>query len=545
MKILIAEDDPISGCLLEEMLVRWGYEVIVTGDGAEAWRALEGAASPPLAILDWMMPGLDGVEVCRRVRAREHCPYTYLILLTAKGDKEDLMAGLGAGADDYLIKPFDHRELRARLKVGERVLALEQSLAKKISEQNQAEAEHRRLEQQLFLAQKIESVGTLAGGVAHDFNNLLTAVLGNTRLARKRLQPGDPLQEFLEDVEDAGNRAASLTRQLLAFSRRQQLERKTINLNDTIGEFMKMLRRIIGEDIEVRVQTASNLSPVFADPGQIEQVVMNLAVNARDAMPGGGLLLIETHDVVLGEDHCRTHQWVKPGQYVQLIMSDTGAGMDAQTQQRIFEPFFTTKEVGKGTGLGLSVIYGIIKQHGGYVDVYSEVGCGTTFKIYLPVAEQRAEETTHEAQPALIGGTETILLAEDEPALRKLAHRCLDELGYRVLVARDGEEAVEAYLTHQAEIDMVILDLVMPRMGGREAHDRIRALGSEVPVMFVTGYSAELAKSQFIGESGAALMQKPYNVDALGGKVREVLDQARERRRSQAKHTLANAVPRA
>ena len=249
-----------------------------------------------------------------------------------------------------------------------------EGMVQDITERKQAEVERQHLEEQLLQAQKMESIGTLAGGVAHDFNNLLTVIIGNTQLTRAELGPDNPLQANLVGIENAANRAASLTRQLLAFSRRQRLERKAIDLNETISNFMKMLRRIIGEHVEAHLRTAPSLSLVFADPVQIEQVVMNLAINARDAMPDGGRLIIETDRVTLNETYCRRHTWAKPGQYVRLSMSDTGAGMDDETRQRIFEPFFTTKEVGKGTGLGLSVVYGIIRQHDGLIDVYSEVG---------------------------------------------------------------------------------------------------------------------------------------------------------------------------
>jgi len=403
-----------------------------------------------------------------------------------------------------------------------------QGIARDISERKQAEAEHHRLEEQLFQAQKMESIGTLAGGVAHDFNNLLTAILGNTQLALARLKPEDLLHRRLLEIAKAANRASSLTSQLLAFSRRQRLERKHIDLNDTLGDFMKMLRRIIGADVELSLQVAPNLSSVFADPTQIEQVVMNLAVNARDAMPGGGRISIETHSVRLDEAFCHEHPWAKPGSYVQLAVSDTGCGMDAETRQRIFEPFFTTKEVGKGTGLGLAVVYGIIQQHDGLIHVQSAEGRGTTFKIYLPATKQAATAEPLEAQPALRGGRETILVVEDEESLRELIQEVLGGLGYNVLLARDGKEAVELYAAHHEQVALAVLDLVMPRMGGQEAYERMRERGGKLPVIFMTGYSVEVARSQFLTEAGATLMQKPYSMNELGRKVREALDQSTE-----------------
>jgi PAS domain S-box-containing protein len=390
-------------------------------------------------------------------------------------------------------------------------------------------------EQRLQQSQKLEAIGTLAGGVAHDFNNLLTAILGNTHLALSKIKLDDPLQSRLIEIEKAGNRAAVLTRQLLAFSRRQHLERRTINLNDTINEIMELLQRIIGEDVEVNVKAGSNLSATFADPGQIEQVIMNLSINARDAMPQGGRLTIETSNVELDENYRRQYPYVNPGKYVQITVSDTGSGIDAETQKHIFEPFFTTKEVGKGTGLGLSMVYGIVKQHDGHINVYSEEGHGTTFKIFLPVVEIAVEKEALAFQLPLRGGTETILVAEDEEALRGLARDVLEGLGYTVLLAKDGAEAVEMYEQNREQIALLLLDVVMPRMGGWEAYERIRGLGGNVPLIFMTGHSSETVQSRFIKQNrlmeefDAMLLQKPYNVEGLGRKVREMLDQVRQK----------------
>jgi two-component system, cell cycle sensor histidine kinase and response regulator CckA len=389
------------------------------------------------------------------------------------------------------------------------------------------------LEDQLRQSQKMESIGTLAGGVAHDFNNLLTAILGHVQLAARKLAPADPLRSHLIEVEKAGNRATALTRQLLAFSRRQRLERKTIDINDTIREIMKMLRRIIGEDIDVSIQESIDAHPVFADPAQVEQVVMNLAVNARDAMPDGGQLVIDTRNVTLDEEYCREHPYAEPGKYVLMTVSDTGTGMDAETRKRIFEPFFTTKAAGKGTGLGLAMVFGIVKQHEGLIEVYSEVGHGTSFKIYLPVDEKVVKEEPQEVLEPLRGGKETILVAEDEEALRGLARTILEELGYRVLLASDGAEAIEVYQANRESVSLLVFDIVMPRMSGREAYERILEMGGDVPALFMTGYSADIVQNQFVPQNqflertSSALMQKPYSLETFGRKVREVLDQAK------------------
>jgi len=406
-------------------------------------------------------------------------------------------------------------------------------VARDVTERHRATEALRRSEEQLQQSQKMESIGTLAGGVAHDFNNLLTAILGNAQLALRKLAPDHPVHHRLIEIESAGNRATALTRQLLAFGRCQRLERKTLNLNDTIHDIMKMLRRIIGEDVEVSVRESFHLAAVFADPTQIEQILMNLAVNARDAMPGGGRLNITTRNVTLDEEYCRQHSYAVPGTYVQMIVSDTGAGMDAETRERIFEPFFTTKEVGKGTGLGLSMVYGIVKQHDGLIEVESEPEQGTTFRIYLPANGKIVKEEEPAVLPPVIGGMETILVADDDEALRELTHSVLEELGYAVLLAKDGAEAVEIYEANRERISLLLFDIMMPRMGGREAYERIRAAGSgNLDVIFMTGYSAEIVQSEFvkqnefIEEAGAVLIQKPYSIENLGRNVRAVLDEA-------------------
>jgi CheY-like chemotaxis protein len=297
---------------------------------------------------------------------------------------------------------------------------------------------------------------------------------------------------------------------------------------------MKMVQRLIGEDIDVFLHPAANLWMIFADPTQIEQVVMNLAINARDAMPTGGRLLIETHNIIVDELYCRLHTYAKPGKYVQLMVSDTGCGMDSETSRRIFEPFFTTKEVGKGTGLGLAMVYGIVKQHEGTIEVYSELGHGTVFKVYLPVDDQAVALEAVEIQPELRGGTETILVAEDEVALRELTQDVLESLGYTVILAKDGVEAVETFAVNRERIDLVLLDMVMPRLGGFEAYQRMRAIAGDVPLIFMTGYSSEIVQSKYVNQKisiadlKGVLIQKPYSVETLGRKVREALDVRRE-----------------
>ncbi len=399
-----------------------------------------------------------------------------------------------------------------------------------INDKKLAEEELKLSEERQQQSQKMEAIGTLTGGVAHDFNNLLTAILGNTQLTQRKLAPNDPIQLRLMEVIEAGNRAAELTRKLLAFSRRQHLDRRTINLNDTVSSTMKLLERIIGEDIEVSGKYADDLPTVFADPGQIEQVIMNLVVNARDAMPSGGKLFIVTSCVELDEGYCRQYPCVLPGSYVQIRVSDTGTGMNEETQARIFEPYFTTKDVGKGTGLGLSMAYGIVNQHDGHISLYSQPGLGTTFKVYLQANAKAVEKTGQAILPSFLGGDETILVAEDEETVRNLAKETLEELGYTVLLAKNGEEAVEVFGANRERIDLILSDVVMPRMGGSEVYEQIREMGGNVPLIFMTGYSPETVQSRFVKpkktaeELGATVIQKPYSIDELGRIVREVLD---------------------
>jgi len=394
-----------------------------------------------------------------------------------------------------------------------------------ITQRRQAEAVHQQLEAQLFQAQKMESIGVLAGGVAHDFNNLLTAILGNSQLMHRRLQGDQERLELLSDIEAAARRATALTQQLLTLSRRQHLKRSTIYLNELAGNCMRMLRRIIGEDIDVRFHTTSRPFPVFVDPVQIEQVIMNLAINARDAMPLGGQLIIETSNITLDETFCRIHPWARPGRFVQLSVSDTGSGMSEETQQHIFEPFFTTKGPGNGTGLGLSVVYGIVRQHDALIHVYSEVGHGSAFKIFFPVAEQKVVTEPPKSEDELRGGTETILIAEDDEALCKITRNILGKLGYEILVARTGREAVDIVAARAGRVDLLILDVIMPRLGGPDAYEQIRRMNVECPAIFMTGYGSERARSMNEKLADAVILEKPYLIDTIGRRVREVLDQ--------------------
>ncbi|MBC7252241.1 MAG: PAS domain S-box protein, partial [Anaerolineae bacterium] len=388
--------------------------------------------------------------------------------------------------------------------------------------------ERKHLEEQLRQAQKMEALGRLAGGVAHDFNNLLTAIIGYTDLLLREFPPYDPKREDLQEIRQAAERAAALTRQLLAFSRKQVLELRVLDLNTTVSNLEKMLRRLIGEDIELVTHLAPDLDRVKADPGQIEQVIMNLAVNARDAMPQGGQLTIETKNVFLDEEYVRQHVEMQPGPYVMLAVSDTGIGMDKETMSHLFEPFFTTKEMGEGTGLGLATVYGIVKQSGGHITVYSEPGLGTTFKVYLPRTEEGAATAELQLQvPAeLLQGQETILVVEDEEVVRELAVRILRKRGYTVLQAQDGAEALRVCREHQGPIHLLITDVVMPGgMSGRQVAEQLQPLQPEMKVIYMSGYTENAIVHHGVLELGAVLLQKPFTPSSLAHKVRQMLDE--------------------
>lgn len=381
------------------------------------------------------------------------------------------------------------------------------------------------LEEQLRQSQKMEAIGQLAGGVAHDFNNLLTAINGYSALALQRLEDGHPIKSYLEEVKKAGDRAANLTRQLLAFGRKQILQPLALNLNSVVADMNKMLRRLIGEDIVLTAKLDPDVGKVMADPGQIEQVLVNLIVNARDAMPRGGDLTIETENVELDEEYGSKHVEVAPGKYVLLAVSDTGDGMAEEVRRRIFEPFFTTKEKGKGTGLGLSTVYGIVKQSGGNVTVYSEPGKGTTFKVYLPQVEsgtREPKETVVEAAP--LGGSETVLLVEDEEVVRGLARRILEQAGYSVVEAGKADEALRFCEEHAAEINLLLTDIVMPEMSGKELADKLRSQCPDLKMLFMSGYTDEAIVHHGVLDSDVGFIQKPFTPAALVKKLREVLD---------------------
>jgi two-component system cell cycle sensor histidine kinase/response regulator CckA len=392
--------------------------------------------------------------------------------------------------------------------------------------------ERKLLETRLQHTQKMEAVGTLAGGMAHEFNNLMTAVMSYSSFLLEDLGEDDPMRKDVEEIKSAGKRASSLVKQLLAFSRKQVLKPVMLDLNGMLTDKEEMLRQLIGENVELKMVLEQGLDKVKADPNQMEQVILNLAVNSKDAMPEGGKLTIETANVGIDEFYVSTHgNELKPGPYVMLAMSDTGMGMDMETQTQIFEPFFTTKDTGEGTGLGLATVYGIIKQSGGDIRVYSEPEKGTMFKIYLPRMEEDMESVQEaDLQMERIGGAETVLLVEDNDLVRKVSRRVLEQYGYRVLEAEDARKALMVSGQHEGLIDLMVTDVVMPEMSGKELAERLKVLRPEMKVLYMSGYTdSEVVRRGVIGRD-VAFLQKPFAPDVLAGKVRQVLSETEKRK---------------
>jgi signal transduction histidine kinase len=493
---------------VEEELRRGGFDP--SFEPVSNLAQLEAAlgAAWDIAIGDFIIGDFGALEALRAIQDREiDLP---LIVVSGPIEQADILAALKAGAADHLT--------RGNLMRLNAAVERELHAAK-------TRRERTRLEEQFRQAQKMEAVGRLAGGVAHDFNNLLTVITGYSDLLLAGRDLGEPQRSALEEIRRSAERGGQLTHQLLAFSRRQPLEPHIVRLNELILQMEKMLRRLIGEDVELITIPAASRDTVEADAGRLEQVIMNLVVNARDAMPNGGKLTIETGVVHLGETYSARQLGIQPGQHVTISISDTGVGMDEDTQSHLFEPFFTTKVPGRGTGLGLATAYGIIRQSGGAIGIVSELGIGTTARIYLPVAEAKADAAPKKPAPAgPLNGAETILLVEDEARVRKLIVDVLAARGYRVLEATRGPEAIRLAAAENGPIHLAVVDVVMPEMSGPEVIRQIQPRRPELRVLYISGYTDEAIVHHGVLESGAAFLQKPFLPDVLARRIREVLD---------------------
>ncbi len=513
-RILIVDDQQANITLLERMLRGAGFVSISSTMNPSEVCALHRQHRYALILLDLQMPGLDGFQVMEGLKTIETNGYLPVLVITAQPGHK--LRALKAGAKDFVSKPFDLAEvlMRVRNLLEVRLLHLE-------SELRTEQAEGRFIE-----AQKMGALGHLAGGVAHDFNNILAVIMGYSDLIALDGGPDHPLQKHNEIIRQATDRAVGLTRQLLIFSRKQTVQPVVLDLGDEMKHLEKMLGRLTDESIELTLAPGQQVGRIMADSGYIGQVLMNLVVNARDAMPKGGHINISTSNVTLDETYARTHAGAEAGDYVLLSVSDTGSGMTQEVQARIFEAFFTTKLSGKGTGLGLATCQTIVQQSGGHIDVYSEVGKGTTFKIYFPRVEQPLSLAAKPAQGTpLPRGTETVLVVEDDASVRHLARDVLESLGYEVLRASNGQHGLEVARDHRGStIRLVVTDVIMPVMGGKLMVEWLKASYPDLKIIFTSGYSEDAIQHHGVLEPGSEFMAKPYAPATLARKVREMLD---------------------
>ena len=514
-RVLVVEDDEGLGRLIQKTLTQAGYHIKRAARGREAAEILA-LDSDQVLLLDQKLPDMSGRELLDNLAGRGlRVPF---IVMTGQGDERLAVEMMKLGASDYLIKGMDLLDLLpGSLERLFRELATERKL-------DLTEKSLRESEAQLLQAQKLESVGRLAGGVAHDFNNMLGVILGHCELAESKLEADHPVAADLREIRRAGERSADLTRQLLAYARKQTITPKVLDINETVAGMLSMLRRLIGEQIELIWNPGGDLWKVRMDPGQLDQIMTNLCVNARDAISGQGQIRIETVQVREAEDFRAHYGGVTPGNYVLLKVSDSGCGMDAGTLEKLFEPFFTTKEVGLGTGLGLSTVYGILKQNGAFVLVDSEPGAGTTFRIFLPGwTGPRDKEGATDEDSAAATGSETVLLVEDEPSILEMTRIMLRSFGYRVLTASSPAEALRIAREHRGTIDLLISDVVMPEMNGRDLARSLLPLYPQMKRLFMSGYTADVIAHHGVLAEGVFFLQKPFTMKLLSSRIREAL----------------------
>jgi two-component system cell cycle sensor histidine kinase/response regulator CckA len=507
LKILHLEDDPLDRELVRETLEAEGIlcEVACVETREEFVNEL-GRYMPDLILADYKLPSFDGLSALEI--AKEKAPEVPFILVSGTMGEDPAIETLRNGATDYVLKQrmasLGHAVLRAMREIDLR-------------------AEKADLRKQLVSAQRMETVAMVAGGIAHDFNNALTGIIGFSELLKAELEGKESALRDLDEIRRCAERASVLTRQLLTFARRQAMDPVRLDLNAVVVEVMRLLRKVVGARVDIGEVLAEALPVVKADQGQIEQVLMNLCINSRDAMPGGGRIVVETASVVRGPGDLTANPDASPGPYAVLSITDTGSGMDEAVRLRMFEPFFTTKTPDKGTGLGLPVVYGIVKQHGGFIDVCSEPGKGTTVRVYLPAVKGAADGAAPVFVEPLRGGAETILLAEDDDMIRELIVQILSGLGYKVIPAPDGREAVAA-AKGAKDLPLAIIDVVMPRMNGKETYEALVGDRPGMRVIFISGYAPEAVRDSLIMTPGTPFLQKPFGVTALARMVREVLD---------------------
>ncbi len=508
LRVLLIEHDQRDVDLCLETLRRAGFDPVVrvVASKEELLQALRDTEFD-VVISDFRLPEWTGMEALALLQ-QEGRDTPFLLVTGTLGD-ESAVECIKRGVTDYVLK--------------DRLARLPEAVRRALQEKALRE-ERLVLEQQLRQAQKFEAIGQLVGGIAHDFNNVIGAILGWAEMGMDEVPPDSRAHSYFKKTRAQADRAAALIRQLLAFARRQILEPRNLSLHQSVVDLTSMLESLLGKNIEVKTVLAPDLAIVRADPTQIEQVLLNLCINARDAMPSGGRLVIETENVDIDDEYCRLHPYSRPGRYVRLTVSDTGTGMDPDTLEHIFEPFFTTKEPGRGTGLGLATAFGIVKQHGGFLHVYSELGHGSVFRIYFPAVEAKPDLVSKPEEEAARGGSETILLAEDHEGLRETARSTLDKLGYRVLPVPDGAAAVDLFRRKPDTIDLAILDVVMPHLNGPEAYALMEVVRPGLPVVFTSGYTAETQAFTEAQKRGLPILPKPYSSSQLARKVRDALD---------------------